>query len=534
MVKLYPRSTVGIALLYTAGGLAWLAAMGLAAMWFRTILLNPHVNTKAGYAIAPLYYFLVTLHGQAAMMMIVEDIALSVFAYSLYKSGMSTVHNKVLTAAFWLINLPMIITFIGGPLQGWYMYPPLALQLGSWIFYGSFAPALAGKLIGLAYFMMFLNAMGAIIASLTLFLDAYKTRPREGKIPVFAAYGMAFGGALIFVTEFALAAAELWYVLYFWASVPVNPLTWVVLFWFWGHPVVYYAPFTIFGGLYYLIPKFSGRPLFSEKWARYNIILLFTFSMLAWVHHLQTWPLPVVLRAFITPTTLILAAGSGLTVLNLGLTIATGKGYQWKNPVGLSALVALIGFILAGLQALILPLNPLNVIVHNTYYVVGHFHLMIWTIIVVGYVSILLDMLTTKMNGATLTNLSSGMISGGIIMWTIGAFLLGYTMSYAGYEGLIRRWVAYPVRFLPYMDAMTFFAIIMGASFVMYGLPVLFTLLGVKTSLFWETSGLSGVSNMTISGGSGTSPTMSTKEIDATVTKIDKSSKSQLDKDVKT
>lgn len=244
--------------------------------------------------------------------------------------------------------------------------------------------------------------------------------------------------------------------------------------------------------------------------------------------------LPVVLRAFITPTTLILAAGSGLTVLNLGLTIATGKGYQWKNPVGLSALVALIGFILAGLQALILPLNPLNVIVHNTYYVVGHFHLMIWTIIVVGYVSILLDMLTTKMNGATLTNLSSGMISGGIIMWTIGAFLLGYTMSYAGYEGLIRRWVAYPVRFLPYMDAMTFFAIIMGASFVMYGLPVLFTLLGVKTSLFWETSGLSGVSNMTISGGSGTSPTMSTKEIDATVTKVDKSSKSQLDKDVKT
>ncbi len=516
MAKLYPKTTLGIALLYTAGALAWLAAMGIAAMWFRTILLSPHVNVKAGYAIAPLYYFLVTFHGQAAMMMIVEDIALSVFAYSLYKSGMGTVHNKVLAAAFWLINIPMILEFIGGPSTGWYMYPPLSLQLGSWIYFGSFAPSLATKLIGLAYFMMFINAIGVIIASLTMFLDAYKTRPKEGKIPVFAAYGMAFGGALLFVTEFALAAAELWYVLYFWASVPVNPLTWVVLFWFWGHPVVYYAPFTVFGGLYYLIPRFSGRPLFSEKWARYNIILLFTFSMLAWVHHLQTWPLPVVLRAFITPTTLILAAGSGLTVLNLGLTIATGKGYQWKNPVGLSALVALIGFILAGLQALILPLNPLNVIVHNTYYVVGHFHLMIWTIIVVGYVAVLLDMLTNKMNGASLTSLSSGMVSGGIIMWTIGAFLLGYTMSYAGYEGLIRRWVAYPIKFVPYMDAMTFFAIIMGASFVMYGLPVLFTLLGVKTSLFWETAGLSGVSNMNVPTGSSPSPTMSTEDLEST------------------
>lgn len=494
-MKAYPKTTLGVALLYTAGGLVWLAAMGIAALWFRTILLSPHVNQAAGYAVAPLYYFLVTFHGQAAMMMIVEDIALSIFAFSLYKSNMSAQHFKLLTLAFFLINLPMIVTFIGGPTTGWYMYPPLSLQLGSWLYFGSFPASIATKLVGLAYFMMFLNAIGTILASITLFVDGYKTRPREGKIPVFAAYGMAFGGALIFITEFALAAGELWYVLYFWASVPVNPLTWVVLFWFWGHPVVYYAPFAVFGGLYYYIPKFAGRALYSEKWARYNIVLLFTFSMLAWVHHLQTWPLPTVLRAFITPTTLVLAAGSGLTVLNLGLTIATGKGYQWKNPIGLSALIALIGFILAGLQALILPINPLNVIVHNTYYVVGHFHLMIWTIIVVGYVSILLDMLASKMNGASLSSLGAGMVSGGVIMWTIGALFLGYTMSIAGYEGLIRRWVAYPVKFLSYMDWMTMFAIIMGASFVMYGLPVLLTLLGVKTSAFWESSGITGVSS---------------------------------------
>ncbi|MEM0279498.1 proton pump complex quinol oxidase subunit SoxB [Metallosphaera sp.] len=490
-----PRTTLGISLLYTAGGLAWLAAMGIAALWFRTILLSPHVNQAAGYAIAPLYYFLVTFHGQAAMMMIVEDITLSVFAFSLYKSNMSLSKYKLLTLAFFMINIPMIITFIGGPTTGWYMYPPLSLQLGSWIFFGSFPASTATKLIGLAYFMMFINALGTVIASITMFTDGYKSRPREGKIPIFAAYGMAFGGALIFITEIALAVAELWYVLYFWASVPVNPLTWVVLFWFWGHPVVYYAPFAIFGGLYYYIPKFSGRPLYSDKWARYNIILLFTFSMLVWVHHLQTWPLPVVLRAFITPSTLILASGSGLTVLNLGLTIATGKSYNWKDPSGLIALIALIGFILAGLQALILPINPLDVIVHNTYYIVGHFHLMIWTIIVVGYLAIVLDMLKSKMGGATLTSLGSGMISGGVIMWTIGAFLLGYTMSVAGYEGLIRRWVAYPVRFLSYMDWMTMFAMIMGASFVMYAIPVIFSLLGVKTSAFWEVSGTTGIAS---------------------------------------
>lgn len=486
MAKLYPKTTLGISLLFTAGGLSWLAAMGLAAMWFRTILLSPHINVKAGYAIAPLYYFLVTFHGQAAMMMIVEDITFSVFAYALYKSGMSLLHNKLITVAFWLTNLPMIVEFAGGPTTGWYMYPPLALQQATWIFY-------RGDMIGLAYFMMFLNTIGVLIASITMFIDGYKTRPKEGKMPIFAAYGMTFGGPFTFITEAALSAAVLWYALYFWASVPVNPLTWVVLFWFWGHPVVYYAPFAIFGGLYYLIPRFSGRSLFSEKWARWNMILLFTFGMLVWVHHLQTWPLPVVLRAFITPTTLILAAGSGLTVLNLGLTIATGKGYNWKDPVGLASLIALIGFILAGLQALILPINPLDVIVHNTYYIVGHFHLMIWTIIVVGYLAILLDMLKTKMGNATFSSLGRGMVSGGLIMWTIGSLALGYTMSYAGYIGLIRRWVAYPIRFVPFMDTMTYLAIMLGASFVMYALPVLFTLLGVKTGLFWEPTTISGL-----------------------------------------
>ena len=507
MVKLYPKTSLGLALLYTVGAIAWLAAMGIAALWFRTILLNPNTNPKVGYALAPLYYFLVTFHGQAAMMIIVDDVCFSIFAYALYKSNMSTIHNKLLTILFWFINVPLIVTFAGGPITGWYMYPPLALQSGSWI-----NPMFSKNpdLIGLAYFMMFVNAVAVTVTAIVMFIDALKTRPKEGKIPIFAAYTMMFSGAFIFLTEPALAACELWYVLYFWAHVPVNPLTWVVLFWFWGHPIVYYAPFPLFGGLYALIPQFAGRPLYSERWARWNILILFTFGMTAWVHHLQTWPLPVYIRAFMTPTTLILAAGSGLTALNLGLTIATGKKYDYKNPVGFAALVALIGFILAGLQALINPINPLDVLVHNTYYIVGHFHLMIWTIIIVGYVAVLLDMLKSAMgNLMDLSGLSRGLIYGGLGMWTFAALGAGYAMSYAGYEGLIRRWVAYPVKFQPFMDAISYFSIMMGVSFIMYALPVIATLLRIKISAFWERveapsvpAGTSFTMNTSSSGGS--------------------------------
>ncbi|BAB67505.1 proton pump complex quinol oxidase subunit SoxB [Sulfurisphaera tokodaii] len=523
MVKLYPKTSLGMALVYISGAISWLIVMGIAALWFRTILLNPHTNPAVGYAISPLYYFLVTLHGMSAMYIIVEDLALGIFAYALYKSGMSVVHFRTLTALFWVLNLAPIVTFAGGPITGWYMYPPLALQTQSWLNYHTDA------LIGMAYFFLFINSVAAILASLFMFIDAIKTRPKEGKIPIFASYAMMFAGALIFLTEPALAAGELWYTLYFWANVPVNPLTWVVLFWFFGHPVVYYVPFTVFGGLYALIPHYAGRPLYSERWARWNIILLFTFSMLAWVHHLQTFPLPVYIRAFITPTTLILAAGSGLTVLNLALTIFySPTGYNYKDPVGFAALIAYIGFILAGLQALILPINITNVIVHNTYYVVGHFHLMIWTIIIVGSVAIILDMLRNQV-GAKLdfSSLGRGFLFAGLSMWTVGALLTGYTMSYAGYLGLIRRWDAYPIKFLPFMDVMTYGAMIMGLSFVFIALPIVLTMIRVGIPIFWTpTTGVTASPGITMntqppsSGTPSITKEVSTSDMNNKVTKL--------------
>ena len=172
--------------------------------------------------------------------------------------------------------------------------------------------------------------------------------------------------------------------------------------------------------------------------------------MIIWVHHLQTWPLPVYLRIWITPSTLVLASGSGLTVLNLGLTILTAKRYNWKDPIGMAALIALIGFILAGAQALILPVNSVNPIVHNTYYVVGHFHLMIWTLIVMGFVTVFLDLLKSSFAGFDFSEQASKWMRIGMILWT-GSFIgVGYSMSIAGYLGLLRRYIAYPTYFQPY------------------------------------------------------------------------------------
>lgn len=456
---LSPSNTTGVIWQYFAGSLAWLAVVGMAAMNLRTYLTYPANSPQVGVT----YYSFLTLHGWSAMLGLVPNAAIAVIAYSMYKDGLSIRRTRLMSALFWISNLGLLFALLGGPDMGWYMYPPLAIEDNS-----NFHAFLLyrGAMIGIAYLALALSSMAQTIATIVLVGDAYATKPRGQKLGIFAAYGVAFA-VIIALTLPALTAAELWYSLYFLASVPVNTLLWLVLFWFYGHPVVYYVPFPLFGALYYYVPKFAGRELFSEKWARWNIYLLAIGSMLIWVHHLQTFPIPVPVRLWINLSTLILASGSGLTVLNLGLTVLLSKGYNFRDPVGMATLMALVGFILGGVQAVPLPMLPINPIVHNTYYVVGHFHLVIWTLILMGFTAVFLDLLRTVRPGFDYSKQTSMMINAGILLWTIPFATVGYLMSVEGYMGMLRRVIAYPTVFYPYNLAISLLAEVGIAGIVM-------------------------------------------------------------------
>ncbi|WP_369611610.1 proton pump complex quinol oxidase subunit SoxB [Sulfurisphaera javensis] len=447
-----PKDTLSLSWLYFLGSVAWLIILGTAAMNLRTYL----TYDQNSPAVGPIYYTMLTIHGWSAMLGLVPDAAIAIIIFSIYKSGLSVIHRKAVTAMFWISNLALAFALFGGPDTAWYMYPPLAIEDNS--VFQAFR-LYHGAMIGAAYLALALNSACGAIATLILVIDAYLTKPKDQKINIFAAYGVAFA-LVIAITLPALTAAELWYVAAVWfpTMVTVNPLLWVILFWFYGHPVVYYVPFPLFGALYYYIPIYAKRPLFSEKWARWNIFLLAIGSMLIWVHHLQTFPLPVDLRAWITVSTLLLASGSGLTVLNLGLTILTSKGYDYKDPLGLTFLIALIGFIIGGVQALPLPINIINGVVHNTYYVVGHFHLVIWTLILVGFTGVFLDLLKASNPNLNFSEKARKLMVAGLIVWAVPFISVGYLMSIAGYLGLLRRVIAYPSMFTPYMDAMSFLA----------------------------------------------------------------------------
>ena len=447
-----PKDTIGLTWLYFIGSIAWLITLGTAAMNLRTYLVYNSNSPNVG----PIYYTMLTIHGWSAMLGLVPDAAIAIILFSMYTSKLSVVHRKLVTAMFWISNLALAFALLGGPDTGWYMYPPLAIEDNP--VFQAFR-IYHGALIGAAYLALALNSACGAVTALTLVVDAYLTKQKDKEINIFAAYGIAFA-LVIGITLPALTASELWYAAAIWfpSVVKVDPLQWLILFWFYGHPVVYYVPFPLFGALDYYIPIYANRPLYSERWARWNIFILAIGSMAIWVHHLQTFPLPVDLRAFITVSTLILATGSGITVLNLGLTILLSKGYNWKDPLGLAFLIALIGFIIGGVQALPQPINLVNPAIHNTYYIVGHFHLIIWTLILIGFTGVFIDLLKATNPNLNFSEKARKLMIAGLIEWTVPFVTIGYLMSIAGYLGLIRRVIAYPPIFTPYMESMSYLA----------------------------------------------------------------------------
>ncbi|TRM98725.1 cytochrome B6, partial [Sulfolobus sp. F1] len=218
-----PKDTLGVVWLYTIGSIFWLGVLGIAAMNLRTFLTYPNNSPNVG----ELYYSALTIHGWAGMLAFVPFAAAAVIAFSMYKSKLSIVHTKLMALYFWLASLFLGIAMAGSPDMGWYMYPPLAIESNSqfhaFLFYTT--PAL----MGMAYLVLTLAFVLQTASFITLIVDAYATKPKDQRLNIFAAYGVAFA-IVIAITLPALAASTLWYVLHFFAGIPVNPLLWALLF----------------------------------------------------------------------------------------------------------------------------------------------------------------------------------------------------------------------------------------------------------------------------------------------------------------
>lgn len=151
-----------------------------------------------------------------------------------------------------------------------------------------------------------------------------------------------------------------------------NPILWQHLFWFLAHPEVYVLILPAVGVVYEIVATNTQKPLYGYKTTVYSILFLGFMSFIVWAHHMFMTGMGVTMSSFFQATTMIISIPSVVILTTLLLTL-WGAAIRFTVPM-LFALAFLPMFAIGGLTGLPLGLTASDIHLHDTYYVIGHFH----------------------------------------------------------------------------------------------------------------------------------------------------------------
>ncbi|TYB40269.1 cytochrome c oxidase subunit I [Micromonospora sp. AP08] len=368
-----------IGLLYLTTSFFFFIAAGLEALLMRAELARPGLQ----FLSQEQYNQLFTSHGTIMMFLFATPLA---FAFGNYlvplQIGAPDVAFPRLNAlAYWLYlfgGLMVLGSFIapeGAADFGWTAYPPLSQQ--------QHTPGVGGNVwvVGLV-----LSGVGTILGSVNLITTTLTLRApgmTMWRMPLFT-WAM-FITALMAVVVFPLLSATLLGLLsdrlldsHVYDAGHGGPIIYQHLFWYFGHPEVYIVALPFFGIISEVIPVFSRKPLFGYKGMVLALWVIFFYSLNVWAHHM--FATGQVLLPFFSATTFIIAVPTGVKFFNWIGTMWKGQ-ITFETPM-LFAVGFLVTFLFGGLTGVLLASPPIDFHTHDTYFVVGHFHYVLFGTIV--------------------------------------------------------------------------------------------------------------------------------------------------------
>ena len=424
---------------YIVTALLFLALGGVLALAMRVQLMQP----DAALISADRYNQLFTMHGSTMMFLfavpVMEGVAvfiiplmlgtrttafprLNAFSYYMYLFG-----GLLLWGAF-VLNI--------GPDVGWFAYTPLSGP--------QFSPGKRADIWAQMITFTEVSALAAAVVLITTILKARAPGMTLSRMPLFA-WAMLVQAVMIVFAMPAVALASSMLISdrligtnFYNAYEHGDALLWQHLFWFFGHPEVYIIFLPATGFVSVITETFCRRPVFGHAAVVLALISTGILAFGLWVHHMFATGLPRVGYSFYTAASMTVSIPTGLQIFCWLATMWDGRP-RFQVPM-LYVVGFIITFVIGGLTGVMVAAVPLDLQLHDTYFVVAHFHY----VLIGGAVFPLLGILTYWFPKITGRMMSETLGKIGFAVTFIGFHMTFFPMHWSGLLGMPRRVYTYP------------------------------------------------------------------------------------------
>ncbi len=363
-----------IGLMYLWSALFFFVVGGIAALLLRAELAAPGEN---GLLTGEQFDDAFTLHGTTMVFLWIMP-ALAGFGnyfVPIMVKAADMAFPRVNALSFWLIPPAGLLLYLGVILKGvdpssagWVLYPPVSVQTDSYS-------------LGFWLLSLILLGIGSTLGSVNFLATIFKMRGPGVTLHNMSLMGWAQMATSVLLL-YSLPVVTVAFIFLFLDNAfgtafynPVNggdPILYQHLFWFFGHPEVYVLILPVMGIINEVIPKFSRRPVFGYKSMAYAMFGIAIVGFLVWAHHMFTTGIDPRIRAVFMFNTMLVGVPTGIKVFNWLATMWGGR-IKFTEPM-LFALGFIWLFVIGGITGVMLGSIPVDYHLHDSYFVVGHFH----------------------------------------------------------------------------------------------------------------------------------------------------------------
>jgi cytochrome c oxidase subunit 1/cytochrome c oxidase subunit I+III len=367
-----------IGILYFFTSLAFFAAGGVEALLMRTQLIEPDNGLLSPAA----YNQMFSLHGVTMIFLFVIPMSTGAFGNYLLPlmiGARDMAFPRMNALSYWIFAASGLFIYTGlllgeAPDAGWFNYVPLASK--------QYSP---GASIDFYALGLIFNSISSTAAAVNFIVTIFKLRAPGmslNRMPLFCYAFLAVSFALLFALP-PLSAACILLELdrrlgfeFYNVAAGGEPLLWQHLFWIFGHPEVYIIILPAFGIATSIIPTFTRRRMVAFPMVAVAELLVAFIGFGVWAHHMFAVGLPAVTTIYFAAASLIIVIPSGIQLFAWITTILTG------TPIFKTPLLWIVGFIvlfiMGGLTGVMFAAIPFDQQAHDTYFVVAHFHFVIF------------------------------------------------------------------------------------------------------------------------------------------------------------